>query len=635
MCGIIGYYNSKESIKKISGELWQRLIKSQQHRGPDSHGFWLDDKNHLLLGHNRLAIIDCTPAGHQPMISPSGRYVITYNGEIYNYKEIQKELLSFGYRFKGGSDTEVFLAAIEQWGLTEALKHCIGMFAFGLWDKREHKLFLVRDRLGIKPLYYGMVNESLCFASELKPLQIIFGNALSLNYDAMNLFFKKLYIPAPFSIYNEIKKVLPGKIVVFDLSGEKKLSPEIVSYWDMNNLVLNAKTNFFRGSREEAVEHLETLLKDAVAKRMRADVPYGAFLSGGIDSSLVVSLMQAQSSTPVNTFSIGFEDSKFDESQYATEIAKHLGTNHRTLHVNDKQLLDVVPQLPTIYDEPFADASQIPTFIVSKMAKQYVTVALSGDGGDEVFGGYDRYTLCDSYWNKFKHLPLSLRKSIECSLKIMQRDTKGGRLARATKIASSNNALDFYQNKLTVWSYPEIFTGKKTGSKIGLSKFSEIMLSLSPIEQFMLFDSQTYLPNDILTKVDRASMANSLEVRVPVLDHRVVEFAWGMPLDYKLASGIAKWPLRKILSKYVPTHLYERQKQGFSTPLAEWLRKDLKDWAEDLIFAKYLKNDFQLNYKSVQKMWKQHQAGTHNRSYYLWPAICLSAWLEKYHTSGR
>ncbi len=633
MCGIVGFYGPEKSIGEKSPEFFQRLAESQYHRGPDSHGLWFADNAELFLGHNRLAIIDCTQTGHQPMVSSTGRFVITYNGEIYNYKELREDLLNCGHQFKSSSDTEVLLAAIEQWGVIETLSRCVGMFAFGLWDKVEGELLLVRDRLGIKPLYYGISNGFLCFSSELKPIQEAFSSTLSLDYEAIGLFFKHLYIPAPFSIYKEVKKVLPGNTVSFNLSKHKNLMPNVSSYWDINEIVMKARTNLFSGSRDDAVKQLELLLKDAVDKRMRADVPYGAFLSGGIDSSLVVALMQEQSSTPVNTFSIGFEDARFDESQYAAKIAQHLGTNHNTLIVENSQLLDVVPQLPSIYDEPFADASQIPTFIVSKLAREHVTVALSGDGGDELFGGYDRYAQCCSYWNKLKYMPSLLGSTIEHTLKIMQRDIKGGRLARAAKITTSTDALDFYQNKLSVWAYTKSLTRKNEIKENPCAESIKKIDSLSPVEQFMLLDAQTYLPSDILTKVDRASMANSLEVRVPILDHRVVEFAWQMPLDYKVMAGVTKFPLRKILSQKVPVDLFERPKQGFSPPLSQWLRGDLKNWAGDMIFAHSLDDKYSLDYKPVQNMWKQHQQGTHDRSYYLWPAICLSAWLDKYNVS--
>ncbi len=628
MCGIFGYLQFNDNMDDAV-KLCQGALRTQEHRGPDSTGLWIDKEAPVILGHNRLAILDCSSAGQQPMVSSSGRFVITFNGEIYNYIELRKELEGYDYAFQSSSDTEVLLTSIEHWGLQEAIERFIGMFAFGLWDKKEKKLFLVRDRLGIKPLYYGKFGKTICFASELKPFHYIFKPTLSLNYEAISVFLKRLYIPAPLSIYNEINKVRPGHIVSFRLSTDNSLSQEETFFWNIHNILPSNKSESSVTDCQEALEHLEFLLKDSVEKRMRADVPYGAFLSGGIDSSVVVSLMQSQSPKPINTFSIGFDDAKFNEAEYAAKIAKYLGTNHYELYVSNHELLDVIPSISKIYDEPFADHSQIPTIVVSKMARQHVTVALSGDGGDELFCGYDRYLECSSYWKKLKFLPYGLRKRIGAMIQWLCTNHAGGRRLRMAKLLMSKNSREFYERKTTVWSAPNKLVN--INFELSSTILPTVSESLNPIEEFMLIDAQSYLPDDILTKVDRASMANSLEVRVPIIDHRVVEFAWSLPLELKLFDGVTKWPMRKILSKYLPENMFERSKHGFSVPLASWLKKDLKVWAEDLLYSDSIHDRFQLNYAPIQQMWKQHLTGEYNRSYYLWPALCLSDWLSTYH----
>jgi asparagine synthase (glutamine-hydrolysing) len=630
MCGIAGFIDYR---KRFAGEEMRDLARAMacevEHRGPDDSGEWIDAEAGIALGHRRLSIIDLSPLGSQPMVSHSGRFVIAYNGEVYNFPALRRELEADGIPFKGNSDTEVILAAFELWGVEKAVTRFNGMFAFALWDRRERELHLVRDRLGIKPLYYGRIDGSMLFASELKAMRRHPSFKPEIDRDVLALFFRFNYIPEPWSIYKGIRKLPPGTLVTFRVDGGEE-GPR--PYWSAAEAVERGLADPFNGSEDEALEELEALLRDSVKMRMISDVPLGALLSGGIDSSLVSSLMQAEASGRIKTFTIGFESADYNEAEDARAVAAHLGTDHTELYVSPGDALAVIPEMPKIYDEPFSDSSQIPTCLVSRLVRKHVTVCLSGDGGDELFGGYNRHVWLERIRKGVGRLPRALRAALALGIKALpprswdavyrtagrilpgdhRQRTPGEKLHKLAGILPVRGADAMYYAALSVF-----VTQKELHP--GIREFPHKM---------MFLDLIGYLPGDILTKVDRASMAVSLELRVPYLDHRVVEFAWRLPLDFKIKNGVGKRPLRRLLHRHVPRELVDRPKAGFGAPIVDWLRGPLREWAEELLDEGRLRREGFIEPGPVRKKWRQHLSGRRNWQYHLWDVLMFQAWYE-------
>ncbi len=621
----------------------QQMSYTLLHRGPDDGGIWVDAEVGIALGFRRLSILDLSSEGHQPMHSVSGRYVIVFNGEIYNFLELRQELEALGHYFRGHSDTEVMLASFSQWGLEGAIERFNGMFAFALWDRQERVLYLGRDRLGEKPLYYGCVGQTFLFGSELKALKAYPRFRAEINRDALALFVRHSCIPAPYSIYKGIYKLPPGTVLTWKGDGDLTVIP----YWSAKEAAELGVAKPFVGSESEAVARLEALLQEAVALRMVADVPLGAFLSGGIDSSTVVALMQTQSSQPVKTFSIGFYEESYNEAKDAKAVAQHLGTDHTELYVTPEEAIAVIPKLPSLYDEPFSDSSQIPTFLVSQLAKQRVSVTLSGDGGDELFGGYNRYFWGRSIWQKIGWMPQSFRQVAAHALttlspqiweqlftgmgsllptQLRQRQP-GYKLHKLAEILAVDSPESMYRGLVSHWKKPESLVLGSLEPATTLTN-PQKWARLADFTQRMIFlDTVTYLPDDILTKVDRASMGVSLEARVPFLDHRLVEFAWRIPLEMKIRNGQGKWLLRQVLYRHVPQKLIERPKMGFGIPIDDWLRGPLRDWAETLLDEKRLREEGFFNPQPIREKWTEHLSGERNWQYYLWDVLMFQAWL--------
>ncbi len=648
MCGFIGFLGGKALHGALGEEaVIQRMADSILHRGPDDVGYWCDVDQHVSLGHRRLAVVDLSPAGHQPMHSASGRYVIAYNGEVYNFPALRLKLEHLGQRFRGHSDTEVVLAAIDAWGLEGAITQFVGMFAFALWDCRERRLSLVRDRLGIKPLYYGRVNGAFVFGSELKAIRAFPGFKQPVDRGALALLMRHNYVPAPYSIYQDIYKLSPGHILTLDRN-DPAGKPEINAYWSAKEVAEAGVASPFEGSDSEAIEALDGLLRDAVGSRMVSDVPLGAFLSGGYDSSLVVAQMQAQSSRPVRTFSIGFHEKQYNEANHAKAVAVHLGTDHTELYVTSKEAMDVIPRLPTLYDEPFSDSSQIPAFLVSQLARQHVTVSLSGDGGDELFSGYNRYFWGRSIWNRIGWLPIGTRKLMCTALtavsperwdrvfdhlspilpSMVKQRMPGDRLHKLAEILRASSPDAMYHTLISHWKDPASMILCAKEPKTVLTDRSRWANLEDFTQRMMYLDTVSYLPDDILVKVDRASMGVSLEARVPLLDHRIVEFAWRLPLSMKLRDGQGKWILRQVLYKYVPRKLVDRPKMGFGVPIDSWLRGPLRDWAESLLDEKRLLHEGFFKPQPIRQLWAEHLSGKRNWQYHLWDVLMFQAWLE-------
>ena len=631
MCGIAGILNLNK-LKSLD-DIFSTMLSALSHRGPDDQGYWLD-KN-IGLAHTRLSILDLSSAGHQPMSSFSDRWMIVFNGEIYNFHEIKKSILKeILIDFRGNSDTEIMINAIELWGMKKALEKAIGMFALAAWDKKEKKLYLARDRFGEKPLYYGFQNNLFAFASELKALKPLstLGWQFDVNRDVLATYMRYGYVPTPYSIYNNVKKLEPSNYLEVDQNGIQTLH----RFWNPKEIVSSPIK--FTGSYNTAVDQLENLLKDSVRLQMVSDVPVGAFLSGGIDSSIVTALMQSISSKKIRTFSIGFYDPQCNEAVYAKKVSEHIGTDHTEVYVTEKDALSVIPYLPTIYDEPFADSSQIPTFLLTQIAKSQVTVALSGDAGDELFGGYVRYLVAQTLKSKvidrafIRHMlsvmPIKLlspagfifNKYANFSDKLIKLQN----IIRNTKSSSQ----DFYRQICSQFYTVDFVHG---GNEIDIytDKNLRDMGSLSFQEWMMYADSQTYLTDDILTKVDRAAMANSLETRVPFLDHRLYEFAWSLPLDYKIHQGIGKRIVRDVLYRYVPQKIIDRPKKGFGIPLGKWLRNELRPWAETLLDSSKIAQQGYFDSKIIQQYWREHVSGKRNWEYALWNVLMFQAWLDQ------
>ena len=640
MCGITGFLDLTRQLPNSELKATvTRMSDTIRHRGPDDSGAWVDEQCGVALGFRRLAIIDLTPSGHQPMASADGRYVIVFNGEVYNFGALRQELLGLGHTFRGTSDTEVMLESVCQWGLETAVGRFNGMFAFALWDRQERRLFLVRDRLGIKPLYYGWAGQVLLFGSELKALCAHPALRPEIDRNALALLLRHNCIPAPYSIYVGVKKLPPGCILTVNMdAGQKEAEPQ--PYWSARQVVEDAVANPFCGTEAEAIEQLDALLRESVRLRMIADVPLGAFLSGGVDSSTVVALMQAQSSRPVKTFTIGFNEDSYNEARYAKAVAAHLGTEHTELYVKPEEAQAVIPLLPTLFDEPFSDSSQIPTYLVSQLARRHVTVSLSGDGGDELFAGYNRYLWGRKIWNRIGWIPQPLRntagralgkvapQSWDTLLKPTHFSELGEKARKLSEVLSAKDPREIYFRLTSHWKEPcQVVIGAVEPPTI--SNDSRRWATLNDFTQSMMYmDLVTYLTDDILTKVDRASMGVSLESRVPLLDdHRVVEFAWRLPLNFKIRNGQSKWLLRQVLYRYVPPQMIERPKMGFGVPIEAWLRGPLRPWAEDLLSENRLKQEGFLNPQPIRQKWQEHLEGKQNWHYYLWDILMFQAWL--------
>lgn len=642
MCGFTGFLD--RSGFADGDALLRRMADTIAHRGPDSDGYWVDGEAGVALAHRRLAIIDLSPAGHQPMFSHDGRFVLTYNGEIYNHIDMRRELDERGASgWRGHSDTETLLQGFSVWGVPGTLERANGMFAFALWDRAERKLYLARDRMGEKPLYYGMQGKTLLFGSELKALRQHPAWQGRIDRGALSLFLRHSYVPGPYSIYDGIQKLPPGHYVEM-VAGDADL-PEPVAYWDIAEKARYARDRPFEGSPDAGVDALEDLLLDAVGIRMAADVPLGAFLSGGYDSSTIVALMQRQSSRPVKTFSIGFSEAEYDEAHHAKRVAKHLGTDHTELYATPQDALDQIPILPRHWDEPFADASQIPTLLVSRLARTTVTVSLSGDGGDELFCGYNRYAQGYDVWRRLGRMPRSLRKmvsgavrlapagAIDNAMKIapanLRRMAVGDRLLKLADVLDVEQGDDFYRTLVSHSKNPgSLVLGGQEPPTILSEADPDLPATGDFRDRMMYLDMRTYLPDDILVKVDRASMAVGLESRVPLLDHRVVEFAFALPLSHKLRNGEAKWPLRQLLYRYVPREMMERPKTGFAVPIEHWLRGPLRDWADDLLAPEKLRREGFLDADAVSRLWTDTRSGRRRTHHHVWDILMFQAWLN-------
>jgi len=627
MCGIAGFFDQKGQLNNPEDCLIQ-MTNGLVHRGPDDQGKWFDPDIGVGLGHRRLSILDLSQDGHQPMVSKSGRYIISYNGEVYNFYKLRSRLENEGYTFRGNSDTEVVLSAIEAWGLESAISLFIGMFAFALIDKKKHKLYLVRDRVGIKPLYYGTIGGLFVFASEIKAFNSFSEFDKTINRDALTLYLRYKYIPAPYTIYNSIKKLLPGNILVLDISNRKNLDCQLNTYWSAMNVAEQGANKSIIRSPDEAVEQLDMIMRDAIRLRMLSDVPLGAFLSGGIDSSTVVALMQAQSDKPIKTFCMGFNESEHNEARHAKMVANHLGCDHTELYVTPNNALALIPDLPQLYDEPFSDVSQIPTFIVSKLAREHVTVSLSGDGGDELFYGYNHYFFTQRIWKTIDWVPYGIRNMLGKTL-LATLPERYRALNSLAEVLSIKNPDYIYRRIISNWKNPASVVLAATEPATVLTDTIQ-QTSLSGLNQrMMLFDLISYLPDDILVKLDRASMGVGLEARVPLLDHRIIEFAWSLPFNLKMRDGQAKWILRQVLYKYIPQQLVDRPKKGFGVPIDKWLRGPLREWAEELLSEHRLREEGYFNYKLIRKRWNEHLNMQHDWHFYIWDILMFQSWLDR------
>jgi asparagine synthase (glutamine-hydrolysing) len=644
MCGFAGYLatgNERGDSNAIATAMANRIV----HRGPDDSGIWTDTGNGIVLAHRRLSIVDLSAAGRQPMLSASGRWVLAYNGEIYNHMELRGRLEAEAAApaWRGHSDTETLLAAIDAWGVDETLKRCAGMFALALWDRQDRALWLARDRIGEKPLYYGWQGETFLFGSELKALRAHPAFSATVDRGSLALLLRHNYVPGPHSIYSGIRKLPPGTWLKLE-NGRRDAVP--VAWWSLADVAERGVANPFTGDDAEAVDALEQHLANAIRGQMMADVPLGALLSGGIDSSLVAALMQASSTRPVRTFTIAFEEKAHDEAVHARAVAAHLGTAHTEMRLSANDALALIPKLPTMYDEPFADSSQLPTHLVMSLARQHVTVALSGDGGDEFFGGYNRYFFGPKLWKRVGWMPPSARRALGAALTMVPAariNSVLGGLAGAAGIALPGDKAhklgrvlanigsldDLYAALVTEW--PDA-AGMVVGGCIPanlLDERNQWPRLADPVARMMALDGLTYLPDDILAKVDRASMAVSLETRAPFLDRDVMEFAWTLPMSMKLRDGRGKWILRQLLDRHVPRHLVERPKMGFGIPLDAWLRGPLRDWAEGLLAEERLHREGYLDPKPIRTAWRRHLGGDASLGHRLWSVLMFQAWLEQ------
>ena len=651
MCGIAGYFGGPWAAQPDETlQLLKRMADAIAHRGPDGDGHWHDPAQRIAFAHRRLAIVDLSPTGRQPMVSGSGRFVISYNGEIYNHRQLRDRLR---VDWRGTSDTETLLAGFDAWGIRATVESTIGMFAFAVWDREDCTLTLARDRLGEKPLYYGWQGTgaagsepSFLFASELSALKVHPAFDAEISRDALRSFMRHNNVGGAASIYSGISKLPAGCLMTLS-AREQRSQP--VRYWSGSHVAQQGVRQPFTGGPGEATDALESLLKDAVGQQMVADVPLGAFLSGGVDSSVVAALMQAQSPRPIRTFSIGFREDAFNEAHHARAVAGHLGTEHTEMYVTAQDALDLVPQLPGIYAEPFADSSQIASFLLSRLTRAHVTVALSGDGGDELFCGYNRYQITDKLWRRLSKMPRALRQGLARLLQCVPPSSwdsvantlrhavpaagawarVGEKVHKGASVLASANARELYLGMVSHWADPgEIVIGGAEPPPLPAHTMAELD-GLSDVEQMMALDMLGYMNDDILTKVDRAGMAASLEARVPMLDHRVVEFAWRLPMAYKLREGQTKWVLRQVLYRHVPRTLIERPKSGFAVPVGTWLRGPLRAWAEELLDESRLRREGFLEPQPIRRKWAEHLTGNHNWESQLWNVLMFQAWLER------
>lgn len=657
MCGLTGFWQPNSFDGAFAEATALQMANTLLHRGPDDGGVWSDEVSGIALAHRRLSILDLSPAGHQPMVGATGRYVLAFNGEIYNHLELRDELKKLGagvaqeLSWRGHSDTETLLAGFSAWGIRATVERCIGMFAFAVWDREKHALILGRDRFGEKPLYYGWVGRGFAFASELKALRAVPGFDNPVDRGALALYLRHNYVPAPYSIYQGIYKLPAGhwlELTVSYLTSRQIPPPQ--PYWSAQTSAQQGVKNQLTFSGDvDATDALERVLQESIRGQMVADVPLGAFLSGGVDSSAVVALMQAEAkrtgSGSVKTFSIGFDDPAYDEAPYAKAVAKHLGTEHTELYVQPSDSLAVIPRLPEIFDEPFADSSQIPTFLVAQMTRQHVTVALSGDAGDELFCGYNRYFLAARLWDKLSYIPHPVRAAagqlassipvkwwnsvygpVSGLLPMKYRVANAGdKIHKAARVLADPSANKLYMSLVSHWDPSSVLLEAREPVTQLTLPWPELPTLM---EQMMLLDTVSYLPDDILTKVDRAAMAVSLETRVPFLDHRVFEFAWRLPMHYKVRDGQGKWLLRQVLYRHVPKALIERPKMGFGIPLDAWLRGPLREWAEELIDPIRLRQEGFFDAQVVRRTWDEHQSGKRNWAYHLWDILMFQAWLD-------
>lgn len=651
MCGVAGFIGAK-----WPGDVGTATLKAMTdtliHRGPDGSGYQLEVDGAVGLGHRRLAIVDLTEAGRQPMTSTSGRYVITFNGEVYNHDQLRRELVVLGHGFRGHSDTEVMLAAFDQWGVVPSVSRFNGMFAFAVWDRIDRRFWLARDRMGKKPLYYACLGGALVFGSELKALACYPGFPTEIDRDAVCLYLRHNYVPAPYTVFRGVRKLGSGQLLTGELRAEGVQALRVSSYWSVADAYDRARSRRFEGSYIEAVDELDRLLRESVGLRMVADVPVGAFLSGGIDSSTVVAMMQQLSSRPAKSFTIGFEEKGYSEAEHAAAVARHLGTEHTELYLHPDAALDLIPSLPHFYDEPFADSSQLPTMLVSRLAREHVTVALSGDAGDELFCGYNRYLWWRKLW-KLTHcgprwpwragaaLGLALSAASWNSLlnpafamlpRRWRHANAGDRIHKLSAAIREDDPARLYLRFITHWDFPEAVVIDGHEPKTLANTPSTIRDPDAYTEHMMYLDAVSYLPDDILVKVDRASMAVSLEARSPLLDHRIVEFAAALPLSYKLEKTRGKRVLRDVLYRYVPRQLVDRPKTGFGVPIDSWLRGPLREWAGDLLSEVRLRRTGIFRPGPVRAKWEEHQTGARQNQYLLWDVLMFEAWFESWRS---
>ncbi len=656
MCGITGIFGNlrKEEFDSSIHEMSATL----NHRGPDDAGTWINEENGVAFGHQRLSIIDLSSAGHQPMVSPCGRFTTVFNGEIYNHLQLRDKLNTSANKqsWKGHSDTETLVTAFSQWGIEKTLQQLVGMFAIAVWDFKEKRLFLIRDRFGEKPLYYGWSNGVFLFGSELKALQKYKRFSNQIDRGALSLYMKYMYVPTPYSIFRDIYKLEPGCILQIDKGTKPPTLPlfapfraqgiNIAQWYSISNMAQAGQKNLIT-DQNDAVDLIEKTLLESVRSQLISDVPLGAFLSGGIDSSVITALMQKVCKDPVKTFTIGFEESSFNEAIYAKEVSRHLGTEHHELYVTSSDAFKVIPHLPTLYDEPFADSSQIPTYLVSKLARESVTVSLSGDAGDELFGGYNRYLWGSRVWNKVRWMPLIVRQTLGVAINkisVNTWDSIGNSLPNSSRVSLMGDkahrmahrlknvkSLDDVYHSLVTEGYKEdgLVVNDKAALITKLDNNDIVSGIVDSEHRMMLLDSLTYLPDDILTKVDRAAMGVSLETRIPFLDYRVAELAWRLPLDTKINNGETKWPIRQVLYKYVPKVLIERTKAGFAIPVGQWIRGPLREWAADLLNEERIRREGYFNPELVQQLWQQHLSGKYDWTPRLWAILMFQAWLDK------
>ena len=649
MCGLAGFWQLHGGARDALLGQAQAMSTRLTHRGPDDSGEWCDEVAGVALAQRRLSILDLSPAGHQPMHSACGRYVVVFNGEIYNHLDLRERLHaeSAAPAWRGHSDTETLIACFVAWGIERTLQASVGMFAFALWDRRQRALTLARDRLGEKPLYYAWQGDTLLFGSELKALKAHAAFRADIDRNALALLLRHDCIPAPYTIYRGVSKLRPGHLLRIPVDAPRDAQP--VPYWRYNDAVSAGLGDPLRGTDAEAVDALEAQLGASIGAQMLADVPLGAFLSGGIDSSTVVALMQARSHRPIKTFTMGFGENGYDEATHAKAVARHLGTEHTELYVRPEDALAVIPQLPSIFCEPFGDSSQIPTFLISQLTRREVTVALSGDGGDELFGGYNRYLGARATWERMQRLPPFARHAGAAALRAMSPAswdrwfervrpllpkrwhlaTPGDKAQKLAEVLTLSSGHAFFLSLASQWKDP---------GSIVIDAREPVTLLTDPgawphtdslAHWMMAMDAQSYLPDDILVKVDRAAMANSLETRVPMLDHRVVELAWRVPLQQKIRGGQGKWLLRQVLYRHVPRELVERPKMGFGIPLDSWLRGPLRDWAEALLDEGRLRREGYFHPMPIRQKWAEHLSGRRNWQYPLWTVLMFQAWLEE------